>query len=94
MFELNEFLSIQSNLLANVSYAPRRALFDKINWNSRLFGIVGARGAGKTTLLLQRIAQEDKKDRRCLYISADHIQAQARGLYEIAARFFVWPERL
>jgi predicted AAA+ superfamily ATPase len=29
----------------------------KINWNNRLFAIIGARGTGKTTLMLQYIKQ-------------------------------------
>jgi len=88
MFELSEFFSIQSSLLAHVHHAPRRSLFEKINWNSRLLGIVGARGTGKTTLLLQHVAENDRGGGRYLYVSADHIHVQATGLYEIAARFF------
>ena len=30
-----------------------RYMFDRINWNNRLLGLVGPRGVGKTTLLLQ-----------------------------------------
>ena len=32
-----------------------RYLCDFIDWNTRMFSVVGARGAGKTTLLLQHI---------------------------------------
>jgi predicted AAA+ superfamily ATPase len=31
----------------------KRFLFDKINFNSKLIGLIGSRGAGKTTLVLQ-----------------------------------------
>ena len=30
-----------------------RYMFDRINWNNRLLGLVGPRGVGKTTLMLQ-----------------------------------------
>jgi len=30
-----------------------RYLMPQINWNNRLFAVIGARGTGKTTLLLQ-----------------------------------------
>ncbi|MFC1825216.1 ATP-binding protein [Thermodesulfobacteriota bacterium] len=88
MFDLSEFSSIQSSLLGRVPRTPRRSLLDRINWNNRLLGIVGARGTGKTTLLLQRLADKDTGDGRYLYISADHIHVQATGLYEIASQFF------
>jgi len=40
----------------------KRFLHQKIDFNERLVGIIGARGAGKTTLLLQYIKeQKDKK---------------------------------
>lgn len=34
-----------------------RYMFDKVNWNGRLVGIVGARGVGKTTMILQHIKE-------------------------------------
>jgi len=40
-------------LLTQVPLPRSRFLNDKIDWNSRLLGIVGGRGTGKTTLLLQ-----------------------------------------
>lgn len=38
---------------ARVPLEFKRYLGNKIDWNSRLIGIKGARGSGKTTLLLQ-----------------------------------------
>ncbi|HEY9561868.1 MAG TPA: hypothetical protein VIR29_13880 [Anseongella sp.] len=35
-----------------------RSLTEKIDWNDRLIGILGARGTGKTTLMLQRLKKE------------------------------------
>lgn len=88
MLDLSEFFSIQANLLTQVSRSRSRFLGEHINWNSRLLGIVGGRGTGKTTLLLQRLAEQDQRRQRHLYISADHIRVQATGLYEIASYFF------
>ena len=45
------------NRLEQVNLAFIRYLTPSINWNNRLFAIVGARGTGKTTLLLQYIKQ-------------------------------------
>ena len=88
MLDLSEFFSIQANLLTQVSLPRSRSLNEKIDWNSRLLGIVGGRGTGKTTLLLQHMAEQGQHRQRHLYISADHIRVQATGLYEIASYFF------
>jgi len=61
---------------------------DKINWDVRLLGIIGARGTGKTTIFLQRLAEEVESGSKQLYLSADHVRVQALGLYEIASAFF------
>ena len=56
-----------------LAYAPqnfRRYMYDRINWDNRMLGLVGPRGAGKTTLFLQRIKNaHDLSD--TLYGSAD-----------------------
>lgn len=88
MLDLSEFFSIQASLLTQVPRTQRRFLNERVDWNSRLLGIVGGRGTGKTTLLLQHLGDQDKREQRHLYISADHIRVQATGLYEIASSFF------
>jgi len=88
MLDFTEFFSIQNNLIGAVAGLTGRFLKEKIHWNHRLIGIIGGRGTGKTTLLLQHLAEQDQDDQRHLYVSADHIQVQATGLYEIAASFF------
>jgi predicted ATP-dependent serine protease len=50
-----------------------------------LIGIYGARGTGKTTLLLQKLADQDTSGKTYLYVSADHVQVQSMGLYNIAS---------
>ena len=88
MIDLTEFLSIQASLLSVVPRENSRYLRNKIDWDSRLIGIVGARGTGKTTLLLQQLADLEATGREELYLTADHIRIQANGLYETAAYFF------
>ena len=41
--------------------AYKRFLFDKIDFNSKLIGLIGARGAGKTTLVLQYLQKLSKE---------------------------------
>ena len=88
MMDLTEFFSIQTSLLSRVPRSGSRFLKEKINWSSRLLGILGARGTGKTTLRLQHLSEQDKQDQQHLYISADHIRVQGIGLYEIGSYFF------
>ena len=88
MADLSELLSIQAGLIGQIPRTSSRYLKEKINWQARLLGIIGARGTGKTTMLLQHLAEQGRHDQRHLYFSADHIRVQATGLYEIASSFF------
>ena len=88
MRDLSELFSLQTSLLQHTADKPVRFLYDKINWQNRLVGIVGGRGTGKTTMLLQHLKNEKKSGENVLYISADHIRVEALGLYEIGSSFF------
>ena len=62
----------------------KRYLFDEIDFQSKLIGILGQRGVGKTTLIRQ-IAQHYKLEAsKMLYISADNVK---RSLSDIAIDF-------
>ena len=40
-------------MLRSISTTFHRYMFNRINWDNRLLGLVGPRGIGKTTLMLQ-----------------------------------------
>ena len=42
-------------LLQNTPTDFKRYLYEKIPWENRMTGIIGARGVGKTTMILQHI---------------------------------------
>jgi len=90
MEELAEFYSIQAPLADHVRGLPRRFLYQALAQGPRLQGVIGARGTGKTTLILQQIPSEGDRSRvdAWLYISVDHVRAQAAGLYNLGASFF------
>lgn len=85
---LDPFIEIQARLAAHVDTHFKRSLYHQIDWEARLFALIGPRGVGKTTMLLQRYVEAHGDPAKCLYLSADHIHAQAMGLYEIGGVFF------
>lgn len=62
----------------------RRYLFDRIDFDARLIGILGQRGVGKTTLIRQIAQHYGLPAEKMLYISADNI---VKSLSEIAMEF-------
>jgi len=65
----------------------KRYLAGKIDWNSRLIGIKGARGAGKTTLLLQYAKEHLPQDNQTLYVSLDDLYFTENTLVDFAEQF-------
>lgn len=84
MIEQLQLLSNQ--ILAQKVPEYKRFLFDKIDFNERLIGILGSRGVGKTTLLLQYL-HSIFKEKKTLYIMADHPIVLELGLFNIADEF-------
>ena len=66
-----------------------RYLMPRINWNNRLFAIVGARGTGKTTLLLQYIKQNLDVS-KAFYMSLDDLFFTTNRLVDIVHK--LWQE--
>ena len=77
---------LYTSKLANTDTNYVRYLYNKIDWNSQLIVIVGARGVGKTTMLLQRIKLTDARN-ESLYIAADNTYFTLNSLYDTAATF-------
>lgn len=85
---LEELFELQVEMAAPVDLAFKRYLYGQIDWNARLFAMVGARGVGKTTLLLQHFKERFASPEECLYVSADNIKVASLGLFDIASEFF------
>ncbi|MEA3523859.1 MAG: AAA family ATPase [Campylobacterota bacterium] len=84
---MTEKLQLLSNqILAQKVPEYKRFLFDKIDFNERLIGILGSRGVGKTTILLQYL-HTVFKEKKTLYIMADHPLVVELGLFTIADEF-------
>ena len=83
---MENFFREQRKLLASLS-TTKRYLYDRIEWNERCIGILGARGTGKTTLMLQHIRERFGDTEKALYIAVDSPYFQAHDLFEFARDF-------
>lgn len=84
--DMEQLYEIFMDRLARTDTKFVRYLHSKINWNSRLVVITGARGVGKTTMLLQHIKLSEAEP-SSLYISADNIYFTDNSLYDVASKF-------
>lgn len=84
--------SIYRDLLDKTDISFKRYLLEKINWESRLIAITGARGTGKTTLMLQKIII-DKQIQKSLYVSVDNIFFANHSIFDLAGDFYKYGGR-
>ncbi len=67
----------------------KRYLFNEIQLNNRLIGLIGPRGVGKTTLLLQMIKTHYKDHSNVFYFSADHIYFKTESIYSFMESLYL-----
>ena len=80
---LIEFMEGQ---LKQITSTFHRYLYDQINWESRMFGLVGPRGVGKSTMILQYIKEHTDRQ-KILYVAADHLYFSSHTLVETVDEF-------
>jgi len=83
---LEQLQLLSNQILAQKIPKYKRFLFNKIDFDERLIGILGSRGIGKTTMLLQYL-NSIYKEKKTLYIIADHPLIAKLGLFAIADEF-------
>ena len=79
-------VSYMQNQLQDVPVAFTRYMYNEIDWQVRMFGLVGPRGVGKTVLFLQYIKQH-MNEKRLFYVSADNTWFSTHSLVELADQF-------
>jgi uncharacterized protein len=84
MLSFQLFFDIQKQLL-DANFMAVREVYDEIDWDERLIGIVWPRGVGKSTLLVRYLSTQDLS--RSLYISADSIYFLDMTLLDFAMRW-------
>ena len=82
---LEELRVKYDRILKLVDSEYKRYIFDIVDFDNKIIGIIGARGVGKTTFLLQYLKQFDFEE--SLYFSADSVMTSNLTLYEIAEEF-------
>lgn len=71
---MNDFLwQTYHRLISDLKPTRHRFLYNELNLNHRLTGVIGQRGVGKTTLLLQYIKNELYEQNEVFYFSADNV---------------------
>lgn len=83
---MKQLIENYKRLLNTTESKFHRYLYDKVNWNGRLVGIVDARGVGKTTMILQHI-KEEMDVNRCLYVNAEDFYFASHKLVDLADEF-------
>ena len=73
-------------LIRETSTSFHRYLYDRINWDARIVGLMGPRGVGKTTLVLQHI-KEMLPLNEALYVQAEDFYFASHRLTELADDF-------
>ena len=84
---LNLIEQYQERFLKNFNTTYKRYLYNEINFNEKLIGIVGARGTGKTTMLFQKLIELKAQNKKALYISLDYPFLGSTSLSELAFEF-------
>ena len=65
-----------------------RDIFDEINFDNSVTGILGTRGVGKTTFLLHTILKKNQENVRALYISADHVYFLENKILDLVDKLY------
>lgn len=90
MIDYTNLIEISIKKIKNTKETFIRSIDKKINWNSRLIGIKGARGCGKTTLLLQHLKNNHLDlvtSGKALFVSLDNIWFLKNSLLDLADSF-------
>lgn len=75
-----------SKLLKETSTSFHRYMYDRINWDARMIGLMGPRGIGKTTLVLQHCKEQLPRN-ESLYVQAEDFYFASHRLVELADTF-------
>ena len=73
-------------LLRETTSTFHRYMYNRIDWNARIIGLLGPRGVGKTTMVLQYI-KENLPRKESLYVVAEDLYFASHTLVDLADAF-------
>lgn len=86
---MNDYLwKVFHRSIQELDIHTHRYLYDRIDFDQRLLGLIGARGVGKTTLLLQYIKENLYDDGDVFYFSADNVYFNQISLVEFVDELY------
>lgn len=83
---MESLFQYSNQLIAQVDTSFTRYIYNEINWQNRLVGLVGSRGVGKTTLLLQYI-KNNLNLSQTLYVTAEDFYFSTNRFTDLAGDF-------
>jgi predicted AAA+ superfamily ATPase len=83
---MEHFFDRSAWMVSRTRQSIERQIQQRIAWDDRLIGILGARGTGKTTLLIQRM-REVQQGRQAVYLSLDDIYFAGHALFDVVETF-------
>lgn len=84
---MDALFEYQQNMLSKTTLSFFRYRYTELDWQSRVFGLVGPRGVGKTTMILQYIKQHLSTD-DTLYVTMDHLYFASHTMIDVADKFY------
>lgn len=87
---LNKLFDIQQLIISQFEKQPfyPRQVFQEINLDNYVTGIVGPRGIGKTTFLLKYAIEKGAKEGLALYVSADNLYFLTNPLVDLVDQLY------
>lgn len=83
---MEDLFAYSNRLITEVNTDFIRYVYQHINWNNRLLGLIGPRGVGKTTLVLQHIKM-NLPVQQTLYVTAEDFYFANSRLLDLADSF-------
>jgi predicted AAA+ superfamily ATPase len=80
---------IYALLLNRVDLQYKRFLYNRIDFDQRLIGIIGPRGVGKTTLILQYLKENHADNPKAIYLLADNVFFEKNDLFNFVRDFYL-----
>lgn len=83
---MEKLFEYSNKLIKETDAGFLRYMYDEINWQSRMIGLIGPRGVGKTTLVLQYIKQ-NLNPTETLYVTAEDFYFVDNRITELVDTF-------